>query len=1224
MRRLALWLVLLPALAGATDVTIGGNTYTLQSHPRVYLDGSAGTITARIKDPDGAGASVAPQATDANPAFVALKNDIRACAASPTFCSAADERAIVAWEGALDWYMDNSQTDSRDMAIHWLNNVETWVASSDEFACDVNGDYCGRGSWSDWPGQTMMYLAGAYTLVQSEMSAGERTAFYQKMFNDDTAGYEDGCTNQLQRHSGGVATFTSGGTAVTGSGFTGLSNGDRVYIRANSPQNSTGGFATISTVNDDTSITLTSTPTYSTGGNAASVTSGRIYKRNAWSSTTCGLTWMIQHHLYAPADSINRVTLSYTASFGSVAASITVNSTAGLPAAPFYIKIPGTGEVMRVTAINSLVLSVDRGQLNTSAAASQTPPQTVYYSRYIPNIGTGDYGHNLVIQKLAGILTMALAVADEGANATNWVTRAADSWLTRVYPKNQDMWTGFTQAGSSSYESGRQLSENYAIVAALKNIPAGGSPSLDKSGGNWLANVTEHYLYTLLPSSSTNFVPWGQPDIAVTTPYSAHQWPQIQTFLQGESSNDAKYWNYWQRSISGEYTSGNLLSGANERNIPFALMYWQESDTSTDYRSTLATQKAFNVVDGAASNALSFWVSRQGFSTSTDTLVFANAFSLKYTQDHIGTGAPGAYKIFKSGWQLSENGATDTGSGTNGNMVHFAGAANMGSTGSHTVLLDRSDADTASPSSWAFARINSQGAYTTATGVTRALRHLVHFKKDAAQDYLVVYDTVASSSAKLIGQNLNYDKTSGVGTMTDSTLPSLVWTGSNRRLSTTVLLPTGTDVASVYTALTDAHRLKVCTSTDGATCSAALSSAEFLMVHRPSTSTSDVMPTVALLGTIDADFVGVQIEDASAPNVAVFAKAGLDQVAGSFTTTHSGTARYVVSGIAAGTYDVVRDGVTTVLNNEVVAGDGVLSFESVSGAFTIAVDVVPPPPDITISTTTPLSNCVRGNPCTDQFTYSGGTPPVTWSKLSGTYCVAHDQLTASTGVLTGVPTTVETCTFTMQVEDSASPTPQTASREFTKTIAASSSALSVQVSPGSNGATVSFRSPGLDYHQVCTATIYGGESDPDTGLPIELIATGDSLEGLSTRLIPVWGLAPSTTYTAVVACGDVANGQDEFTTAAAIGGVVMWRQQVKPSTLITAQGVAKVSWYALRLDPATVSVDVQVLHTPCTPGPCTADLELARGGTYTIVYAWEDAADVELLRSSRPQVVSIP
>ena len=209
-------LVLAARPALATDVTIGGSTYTLAAHPRLFLDGPSGTITTRLRDPDGAGARVAPQASDANPAYVALKAQVRDCRAAPTFCSNRNERSITVLALALDWYMDNRQTDSLAAAIHWLNNVETWVTNRYGFGCDVTNSYCGTSSWSDWPSWDMGVLAQAYSIVRSEMSSGGAPTFAQKMFNDDVAGYQDGCTNQLQQEVGATATFTAGSAAVTG------------------------------------------------------------------------------------------------------------------------------------------------------------------------------------------------------------------------------------------------------------------------------------------------------------------------------------------------------------------------------------------------------------------------------------------------------------------------------------------------------------------------------------------------------------------------------------------------------------------------------------------------------------------------------------------------------------------------------------------------------------------------------------------------------------------------------------------------------------------------------------------------------------------------------------------------------------------------------------------------------------------------------------------------
>ena len=110
------------------------------------------------------------------------------------------------------------------------------------------------------------------------------------MFNDDVAGYQDGCANQLQQEVGATATFTTGSAAVTGTNLSGLTAGRIVYIKA--AGTAAGGWATIQTVNGATSITLTGAPQYALGGNAPGVTGGQIHELKPWTSSTCGLAWI--------------------------------------------------------------------------------------------------------------------------------------------------------------------------------------------------------------------------------------------------------------------------------------------------------------------------------------------------------------------------------------------------------------------------------------------------------------------------------------------------------------------------------------------------------------------------------------------------------------------------------------------------------------------------------------------------------------------------------------------------------------------------------------------------------------------------------------------------------------------------------------------------------------------------------------------------------------------
>ncbi len=259
-------------------------------------------------------------------------------------------------------------------------------------------------------------------------------------------------------------------------------------------------------------------------------------------------------------------------------------------------------------------------------------------------------------------------------------------------------------------------------------------------------------------------------------------------------------------------------------------------------------------------------------------------------------------------------------------MLLFGGSAGLNK-GNRIVTLE----DSAAGSGWAFARLDATHSYAESVGVTRAVRHLVHLKKRGSEDYVVVYDSAAVSKATTIAQNLHFDKTKGQASGVATGATEFVWTGPNRRLSTTVVLPVASEVASTYLERPNAHRVSLCASSDGSTC-AAVKAAEFLLVHKPAATTRDTMPPATAIVTRDDTLAGVEIKDPNAPSVAVFVKPGSADGPLTFTTTHRATARYVLVGVNAGGYDVARDG-SRVTQPE--SSDGALSFESIAGTFTI-------------------------------------------------------------------------------------------------------------------------------------------------------------------------------------------------------------------------------------------------------------------------------------------------
>ena len=99
----------------------------------------------------------------------------------------------------------------------------------------------------------------------------------------------------------------------------------------------------------------------------------------------------------------------------------------------------------------------------------------------------------------------------------------------------------------------------------------------------------------------------------------------------------------------------------------------------------------------------------------------------------------------------------------------------------------------------------------------------------------------------------------------------------------------------------------------------------------------------------------------------------------------------------------------------------------ISQTFTITVN---PPPSLTI-TTTSLPNGTVGAPYSFTLGASFGTSPYTWSIVSGSLPPPGLNAPTSAGVILGTPTAPGTFSFTVQVKDSTTPNPETATANLT-------------------------------------------------------------------------------------------------------------------------------------------------------------------------------------------------
>lgn len=103
---------------------------------------------------------------------------------------------------------------------------------------------------------------------------------------------------------------------------------------------------------------------------------------------------------------------------------------------------------------------------------------------------------------------------------------------------------------------------------------------------------------------------------------------------------------------------------------------------------------------------------------------------------------------------------------------------------------------------------------------------------------------------------------------------------------------------------------------------------------------------------------------------------------------------------------------------------------------TFALTINPAPGTLTISTTSPLPGATQGVAYTTQMSATGGTPPYTWSVISGSQPPGITM--NSSGVISGTPTIIGTTTATIQVADSAS---HTASGSFSLTVSCATLAI---------------------------------------------------------------------------------------------------------------------------------------------------------------------------------------
>jgi hypothetical protein len=101
---------------------------------------------------------------------------------------------------------------------------------------------------------------------------------------------------------------------------------------------------------------------------------------------------------------------------------------------------------------------------------------------------------------------------------------------------------------------------------------------------------------------------------------------------------------------------------------------------------------------------------------------------------------------------------------------------------------------------------------------------------------------------------------------------------------------------------------------------------------------------------------------------------------------------------------------------------------------TVQLTLAVNPPPLAITTTGPLPAATVGSAYAASLAASGGTSPYTWSLAAGSSLPAGLTLNPD-GTITGTPTTAGTVNPTVQVTDSATPSPLTTTKTLSITVA---------------------------------------------------------------------------------------------------------------------------------------------------------------------------------------------
>ena len=874
-------------LGSWAGATVG---YPLKPHPRLWLDGPTGELTARLKDPDGSGPAKAPRASKENPPWEALSSWVDTIGSEYAW----NGKNFRAFRGgtfetisamALRWFSDQSKSTDLEGAKHWIHNADRTVET---LACDEASSACGDATDMDYgAGYFTLPVALTYTLIHDQLDPAEIARFTGMMLNDRTDG--GACTSMYQPGGGSVVEAVRGSPAgvLTGSGTSwsrSIAPGDTIFIPAlREPR-------VVVAVNSDTQLE------YRTTNLAPMVFSGKSYPymvARPWTAGNCGWSFWAKHSGYSPISPYPMYPL---------------NGGVGLPdrfSNQFLTKMAAFLMVGLATADDD-----PRGaRLAEDAANWWTDVAFPLYQKYWtgPTQIDSQYGADRF-----GVFTESIvwSLYNSTGGAVNYLD---GNWL-----KNRamfDIYEWLPTSGPTTWYEGLVWGTS---ALSLRNLAKTVDPPMlsgmyhtadeGKYLNYWMRNIPGYFSAAGLRfgncAACSAYYVFTDPAYPAL---SIRKLPSARAFITTDAEASCPRCN-----------TDMIISRTGFTDSLDTMLHIMAVDVQRD------TNHLSSVSNGSY-NPASYSIYKHNYLLAEDR----------------GNGvmrSAGGYV----NWDDKSN------------YFEVGGANKIKDANGKTVIADvevprYGDGGTGpDQSKYMYALVDAKDAYTAAAALVRMHRHFVDFK-GGAQQFIVVYDDVQTSSGQMKRTYLHYPNNGQKGegqTAWDgdsNTVVSLDGPGGTELL-TRVLFPGSPGFTYVNRpdggypgGVGQTFRVSICAGSgrDAYGCDPANRQAEFLVVHMPAKHQSAKLPPVSLISEIDANFRGVAI-GGTAPKVALFARNGAlhDRVSG-FVVPEEKVMQVLIAGLEPGTYDVTKDGTAVASGLKVNARDNSLYFESSGGRFAV-------------------------------------------------------------------------------------------------------------------------------------------------------------------------------------------------------------------------------------------------------------------------------------------------